>query len=49
MIDEKMNMEHWCNDIGGNAEMFGEKPIPVPLCPPESPLGQAWDQNKPED
>jgi len=25
MIDEKTNMEHWCNDIGGNAEMFGKK------------------------
>ena len=43
MVDEKMNTERWCDDIGLNAEEFGEKSVPVPLCPPQSPLGQAWD------
>jgi hypothetical protein len=49
IVDEKMNMEHWCNDTGENAEVFGGKPVQVPLSPPQSPHGQAWDQNKAED
>jgi len=41
-------MEHWCNDTGGNTEVFGEEPVPMPLGPPQSAHGQAWDQNKVE-
>jgi hypothetical protein len=26
--------EPWWNDIDGKTEELGEKPVPVPLCPP---------------
>jgi hypothetical protein len=36
--------EPWWNDIDGKTEELGEKPVPVPLCPPQIPNGliQAW-------
>jgi hypothetical protein len=28
----------------GKTEVLGEKPVPVPLCPPQIPHGLTWDQ-----
>jgi hypothetical protein len=27
----------------GKTELLGEKPVPVPLCPPQIPHGLTWD------
>jgi len=37
-------MEHWRNDIDGKTEVPGEKPVPVLLCPAQTPHGLVWDQ-----
>jgi hypothetical protein len=39
-------MEHWWNDIDGKTKELGEKPIIVPLCPPQVPHGLPWEQNQ---
>jgi len=37
-------MEHWRNDTDGKAEVPGEQPVPVLLCPTQIPNGLVWDQ-----
>jgi len=32
--------------IGGEAHALGEKPVPVPLCPPHNPNEVAWNWNR---
>lgn len=29
-----MSVKHWWNDIDGNTEVVGEKPVLVPVCLP---------------
>jgi hypothetical protein len=37
-------MEHWWKwNWQGNIEVLGEKPVPVPLCPPQIPHGLTWN------
>jgi len=41
-------MEERVRSIGGmilegKIEVFGEKPVPVPLCPSKIPTGLAWN------
>jgi hypothetical protein len=31
--------EQWWNDTDGKTEEFKDKPVPVPLCPPQIPYG----------
>jgi hypothetical protein len=31
-------MEHWCNGTDGKAEVLGEEPVSVTLCPPRIKL-----------
>ena len=31
----EMSMEHLWNDTNGTAKVLQEKPVPVPLCPPQ--------------
>jgi hypothetical protein len=33
--------------LTGKAEVTGEKPVPVPLCPTQIPHGLAWDKRGP--
>ena len=42
-----MSMEHWWNDMGRKTDIFGEKPVPLPLCLPQIPdkLVSDWTQN----
>lgn len=40
-----MNMNNWRNDTDREARQHSEKSVPVPLCAPQSPNGQAWQQN----
>jgi hypothetical protein len=35
-------MEHWWNDTDGSATVLQEKPIAVPLCPPQISNVLAW-------
>jgi hypothetical protein len=45
MVDKSnLGMEHWRNDIDGKAEVPGEQPVPVLLCPTQTPHGLVWDQ-----
>lgn len=30
--------------LTGNPEVFGEKSVPMPFCPPHMPYGLAWDR-----
>jgi hypothetical protein len=32
-----VSMEHWWSDFDGKNEVLKEKPVPVPLCPPQIP------------
>jgi hypothetical protein len=32
-------MEHRWNEIDRETEVLGERPVPVPLCPPKNPHG----------
>ena len=36
--------EHWWNDRQRKTKVLEEKPVPVPLCPPQIPHGQARDR-----
>jgi hypothetical protein len=41
----KMSMEHWWNDIDrGKPKYSEEKPVPMPLCPPQISHVLAWDR-----
>ena len=37
VVDGWMSMEQWWNDTERETEVLGEKPVPVPLCPPQNP------------
>jgi hypothetical protein len=37
-------MEHRWSETEGETEVLGEKPVPVPLCPPQIPHGLTWDR-----
>jgi hypothetical protein len=39
-----VNMEHWWSDIDGKIEVLKEKPVPVPLCPPQIQYQLDWNQ-----
>jgi hypothetical protein len=39
-----MSIENWWNYMGRKTEVLGENSVPMPLCPPQIPYGQAWDQ-----
>jgi len=39
-----MRMEHWWNDTDRFKQVLGEIPVPIQLCPPQIPLGPAWDR-----
>jgi len=39
VINERFNMEHWWNDTDGKTEVLVEKPVSVPLCPPQISRG----------
>jgi hypothetical protein len=39
-----VSMEHWWSDMDGKIEVLKEKPVPVPLCPPQIPYWLAWNQ-----
>lgn len=40
----KKSAEDWWDDSdGGKAKGLGEKPVPVPLRPPQIPYRLAWD------
>jgi hypothetical protein len=42
-----VNMEQRWNDTDrGKTEGLGEKPVPVPLCPPQIPHGLTWLRNR---
>ena len=32
--------------LTGETEVLGEKPAPVPLCPPQISYGLSWDQTR---
>jgi hypothetical protein len=34
--------EPWWNDTDRKTKELGEKPVPVPLCPPHMPHGLIW-------
>jgi hypothetical protein len=36
----------WYEIIDGRTEVLGEKPVPVPLCPPQIPHGLTQDQTR---
>jgi hypothetical protein len=40
-----MSMGHWFNDTERKPEVFGAKPLLVPLCPPQTSYGLTWNQN----
>jgi hypothetical protein len=39
-------MEHWCsdNDRGTRTTQKKKEAVPLPLCPPQTTHGLAWDQ-----
>jgi hypothetical protein len=37
--DTWVDMQQRCNDTDRETEVLGEKPVPVPLCPPQIPHG----------
>jgi hypothetical protein len=40
-------MEHRWNEIDqGKTDVFVEKPVPVPLCPPQIPHVLTWGRNR---
>jgi len=42
-----MSMQHWWNENDwGKPMSLEEKPVPVPLRPPQIPHGLAWDQSR---
>jgi len=34
-----MSREYWLKDTDRTTKLLGEKPVPVPLCPPQIPHG----------
>jgi hypothetical protein len=48
-INLKMGMERWRKTEepkNGKTELLGEKPFPVPFCPPQISQGLAWDRKR---
>ena len=46
-ISMEISMEHWYCDIdNGATEVLGEKPVPVPLYPPQIPHGLVRDRSR---
>jgi len=46
VIVEYMSIQHWRNVNDWGKQMYlEEKPVPVPLFPPQIPHGLAWDQS----
>lgn len=44
-IWKKISMGHkWSDDTGNKTEILGEKPVPLPYCPPQIPQGLARDK-----
>jgi len=41
-----MSVEQRWNDIDGETEVLGEKPVPVPLCSPQIWHWPVWDQDR---
>jgi hypothetical protein len=40
VMDGWVDVKHWWNDIdGGKNKVLREKPVPLPLCPPQIPHG----------
>jgi hypothetical protein len=39
-------MEHWWDEIDGKIEVFGGKPVPMPLCSPQIPHGLTRDRTR---
>jgi hypothetical protein len=44
--DTWVNMEQRWNDIDREKQGLGEKPVPVPLCPPQIPYALPWDRTR---
>jgi len=42
VVGKWMGMEHWWNGTDGKTEVLGEKPVTVPLCPPQISHGLTW-------
>jgi hypothetical protein len=46
-ITTKLGMAHWWNDTDrGKTDVLGEKPVTVPLCPPQISYVLSWDRNR---
>jgi hypothetical protein len=43
VICDCMSVEHRWNCTDGTSDVLGEKPVLVPLCPPQIPHELAWD------
>ena len=41
-----MSVEQRCNDIDGETEVPGEKPVPLPLCSPQIWHWLVWDRDR---
>jgi hypothetical protein len=41
-VDKGMSMEHWWHYTDGETEVVGEKPVPLPLCPPQVAFDCLW-------
>jgi len=41
-----MSIERRCNDADRRKPKYSEKNVPVPLCPPQTPLGLASDSTR---
>jgi hypothetical protein len=45
--DSLMTVEYqWNDNWHSNTEVLGDKPVPVPICPPQIPLGRKWDWSR---
>ena len=42
-----MSVEQICNDIDGETEVLGEKPVPLPLYSPQIWHWLVWDRDRP--
>ena len=39
-------MDHWWKNADRITDVLGDKPAPLPLCPPRIPLGLAWNRTR---
>ena len=45
VVFRKSTEQRWNDTDRGMRDVLEEKPVPVPLCLPQTPHGQAWDWN----